>query len=161
MDSEALYYLVAGVLVLVGLLGVILPALPGVPLMFAGMWLASWAGGYARVGYGMLVVLGLLTLLSVIVDILATLLGAKRVGASRSGLIGAALGTVVGLFFGIAGLIAGPFLGALTGEWLHGREIGAASRVGFGTWLGLAFAAVLKLTLAFTMLGLFAFAWWW
>lgn len=142
-----------------GVAGTILPALPGVPLVFAGMFLAAWAGGFETVGPGMLVVLGLLTLLSIVVDFLAAALGAKRVGASRLALIGAVLGTFGGLFFGPLGLLAGPFVGALVGELIHVRELRQATRVGFGTWLGIVVGTVLKLGLTFGMLGLFAFAW--
>ena len=137
MDTQTLYYVLAGALVIVGLLGVVLPALPGLPLMFAGMWLAAWAGGYDQVG-----------------------VGAKRVGASRLALIGAAIGTVVGLFMGFVGILVGPFVGALVGEWLHGRKLQMAAKVGLGTWIGILFAAVLKLTLAFAMVGIFVLAWW-
>lgn len=160
MDTQTLYYLLAGALVIVGLLGVVLPALPGLPLMFAGMWLAAWAGGYEQVGVGIVIMLALLTLLSVGVDVAAALLGAKRVGASRLALIGAAIGTVAGLFMGFVGILIGPFVGALVGEWLHGRKLHMAAKVGVGTWLGIVFAAVLKLTLAFAMVGIFVLAWW-
>ena len=161
METQTLYYVLAGALVIIGLAGVVLPALPGLPLMFAGMWLAAWAGGYDQVGVGTVIMLAVLTLLSLGVDIVAALLGAKRVGASRLALLGAAIGTVAGLFLGLAGIIIGPFVGALLGEWLHGRRLGMAARVGVGTWLGIVFAAVLKLTLGFAMLGVFLFAWWW
>ncbi len=144
---------------LLGFAGLILPALPGVPLVFAGMLLAAWAGDFNQVGMVTLVVLGLLTALSVVVDILATVFGAKRVGASRKALIGAMLGTVIGLFFGFIGLFLGPFIGALAGELWHGRQLGRAARVGMGTWLGILLGTVLKLGLAFAMLGLFALAW--
>ena len=161
MDTQTLYYVLAGALVLVGLAGVVLPALPGLPLMFAGLWLAAWAGGYDQVGVGTVIMLAVLTLLSLGVDIVAALMGARRVGASRLALLGAAIGTVAGLFMGLAGILVGPFVGALLGEWLHGRRLGMAARVGVGTWLGIVFAAVLKLTLGFAMLGIFVFAWWW
>lgn len=159
MDLQSLYYVLAVVLVMIGLAGLILPALPGLPLVFAGMLLAAWAGGFEVIGWVTLVVLGLLTLLSVGVDVFATLVGAKRVGASRKALIGAVLGTVVGLFFGPLGIFVGPFVGALLGELSHSRLLGQAARVGLGTWLGILLGTVLKLGLAFTMLGLFAFAW--
>ena len=159
MELQSLYYLLAVILVLVGIAGVILPALPGLPLVFAGMLLAAWAGDFQQIGWVTLVVLGLLTLLSVGVDFFATLVGAKRVGASKKALIGAVLGTFAGLFFGPIGLFAGPFVGALLGELWHGREIGQAAKVGLGTWLGILLGTVLKLGLAFAMLGLFAFAW--
>ena len=160
MDTQTLYYVLAGALVIVGLLGVVLPALPGLPLMFAGMWLAAWAGGYDQVGVGTVIMLALLTLLSVGIDVAAAVLGAKRVGASRLALIGAAIGTVVGLFMGFVGILVGPFVGALVGEWLHGRKLHMAAKVGLGTWIGILFAAVLKLTLAFAMVGIFVLAWW-
>ena len=160
MDTQVLYYLVAGALVVIGLLGVVLPALPGLPLVFAGMWLAAWAGGYAEVGVGTVIMLALLTLLSLGVDIVAALMGAKRVGASRLALLGAAIGTVVGLFMGFVGILVGPFVGALVGEYLHGRKLDMAAKVGVGTWLGIVFAAVLKLALGFAMLGIFVLAWW-
>jgi len=160
MTSQVLLYGVAALLVIVGLIGVVLPALPGLPLVFLGMLLAAWAGGFEQVGVAVLVVLGLLTLLSFAIDFWATAHGAKRVGASRKAIIGAVLGTFAGLFvFPPFGLFVGPFAGALIGELLHGRELGNAARVGFGTWLGLVLAIVLKLGLAFAMLGVFALAW--
>ncbi|HEX7801825.1 DUF456 domain-containing protein [Pseudoxanthomonas sacheonensis] len=159
MELQSLYYALAVILVLVGIAGVILPALPGLPLVFAGMLLAAWAGDFQQIGWVTLVILGLLTLLSVGVDFFATLIGAKRVGASKKALLGAVLGTFAGLFFGPIGLFAGPFVGALLGELWHGREIGQAAKVGLGTWLGILLGTVLKLGLAFAMLGLFAFAW--
>lgn len=159
MELQSLYYALAVILILVGIAGVILPALPGLPLVFAGMLLAAWAGDFQQIGWVTLVVLGLLTLLSVGVDFFATLVGAKRVGASKKALLGAVVGTFAGLFFGPIGLFAGPFVGALLGELWHGREIGQAAKVGLGTWLGILLGTVLKLGLAFAMLGLFAFAW--
>lgn len=161
MDTQTLYYLLAGILVLIGLVGVVIPALPGLPLAFIGMWLAAWAGGYQEIGVVTLVALGVLTLLSLAIDLLSTLFGAKRVGASKLAVFGAAVGTLLGLFFGVIGIFIGPFVGALLGEYVHGRRIGQATRVGFGTWLGIILGTALKIALAFAMLGLFAFAWWW
>lgn len=159
MDIQTLYYVLAGILILVGVAGTVLPALPGVPLVFVGMLLAAWAGGFEQVGGWMLLLLGVLTVLSIGIDLLATAMGAKRVGASKLALVGAVIGTFAGLFFGPIGLLAGPFIGALAGELIHGREVRKATRVGFGTWLGILVGTVLKIGLAFAMLGLFAFAW--
>ena len=165
MEPNTLYYLLAIVLVVVGIAGTILPALPGLPLVFAGMLLAAWAGDFQQVGVPMLVVLGLLTVFSLAVDFWATALGAKRVGASRLAIIGAMVGTLAGLFFGPLGLLMGPFAGAIGGELIHRRslqkqDLGLAAKIGVGTWFGILFGTVLKLALAFTMLGLFALAWW-
>ncbi|GGK08054.1 DUF456 domain-containing protein [Luteimonas terricola] len=159
MELQLLYYVVAAVLVLIGIAGTILPALPGLPLVFAGMVLGAWAGDFEHIGIPVLVVLGLLTLLSLVVDFWATALGARRVGASGKAVAGAVIGTFVGIFFGPIGLFAGPFVGALAGELLHGRDVAKATRVGFGTWMGIVFGTVLKLGLAFTMIGLFVLAW--
>ena len=165
MDPTVLYYVIAAFLVAVGLIGTVLPALPGLPLVFVGMLVAAWAGGFAQVGIPTLVVLGVLTVVSLVVDFWATALGAKRVGASRKAIVGAMLGTFAGLFFGPFGLLFGPFAGALVGELLHRRslgraDLGDAAKIGVGTWLGILFGIVLKLGLAFAMLGLFALAWW-
>lgn len=165
MDSTALYYLIAAALIVIGLVGTVLPALPGLPLVFGGMLLAAWAGGFQQVGVPMLVLLGILTIISVVVDFWATALGAKRVGASKKAIVGAMLGTLGGLAFGPIGLLLGPFAGALGGELLHRRslgrtDIGDAAKIGFGTWMGILCGIVLKLGLAFAMLGLFALAWW-
>lgn len=164
MEMQSIYYLLAAVLVLVGVAGTVLPALPGLPLVFAGMLLAAWAGDFQQVGGWMLGLLGVLTMLSLAVDFVATALGAQRVGASKLAVIGAVVGTFAGLLFGIVGVFVGPFVGALLGELIHGRgrggeNLGQAAKVGFGTWLGILVGTVLKLGLAFAMLGLFAFAW--
>lgn len=164
-DPDTLWYLLSALLVLVGIAGTVLPALPGVPLVFAGMLLAAWAGDFQQVGWPVLVVLGLLTLLSFGIDFLATAMGAKRVGASRLALLGAVIGTFAGLLMGLVGVFIGPFVGALLGELAYrralGREdMGHATRVGMGTWMGIVLGTVLKLGLVFAMLGLFALSWW-
>ena len=123
MDLQTLYYAIAVILVLVGIAGTILPALPGLPLVFAGMLLGAWAGDFAYIGVPTLVVLGVLTAFSLVVDFWATALGAKRVGASGKAVAGAVIGTFVGIFFGPIGLFAGPFIGALAGELLHVRRL--------------------------------------
>lgn len=159
MDYSFILYVLAALLVLTGIAGVILPALPGVPLVFAGLLIAAWTDGFAHVGWIPLVVLGVLTVISLIIDVLSTVVGAQKVGASKLAIIGSAIGTVVGLFFMPIGLFVGPFAGALVGEYLHGRKLGKATKVGFGTWLGIIIGVALKLGLAITMIGVFAAAW--
>lgn len=165
MTFMTVMYVLGAILVLVGLAGILLPALPGLPLVFAGMVLAAWAEHFTRIGIATLVALGVLTLLSLAVDFWAAALGAKRVGASRLAIAGAIVGTLAGLFFGVVGVFIGPFCGALLGELLHGRRLdpaamSQATKVGFGTWLGIVLGIALKLTLALGMLALFAWEWW-
>ncbi len=165
METQTIYYAIALLLVLVGIAGTVLPAIPGLPLVFAGMLLAAWAGGFEQIGIGTILLLAVLTLLSIGIDFLASAAGAKRVGASRLAVIGAVVGTLVGLFFGLVGVFAGPFVGAVVGELLGQRgvdreKLGQATKVGLGTWFGILVGTVLKLTLAFAMIGIFAIAWW-
>lgn len=164
-DLTTLWYVLAALLVLVGIAGTVLPALPGTPLIFAGMLLAAWAGAFEQVGGVTLGILGLLTLVSFGIDFLATAMGAKRVGASRLALLGAVIGTFAGLAAGLVGVFIGPFVGALLGELAHRRKLGRddmgqAAKVGLGTWMGIIVGTVLKLGLVFAMLGIFGFAWW-
>lgn len=145
-------------LVGVGLAGTVLPMLPGVPMIFIGLWLAAWIDGYARVGAFTLSLLGVLVVASLIIDFAASALGAQRVGAHPRAIGGAALGSVVGLFFGIPGLLLGPFIGAVLGELSARKNMQQAARAGVATWLGLLFGTLAKLALAFAMVGVFLFA---
>lgn len=151
-------HLLAGALIIVGLLGTVLPVLPGLPLMFAGMVLAAWNDGFRYIGGWTLGVLGVLLVISVAVDVFASIVGARKVGASNKALWGAGIGGLVGLLFGLPGLLLGPFLGAVGGELMHGRDHQLALKVGVGTWVGLAIGAALKLALAVSMLGVFGLA---
>jgi hypothetical protein len=158
MTIQILLYVLATLLIVIGLAGTILPALPGVPVVFAGMLVAAWAGDFVHIGWPTLTILGVLTALALLVDLLSGLLGAKRVGASGWALFGAAVGTIVGLFFGIIGLILGPFVGAVLGELIAGSNLRRSAEVGIGAWLGFVFGTLAKIALCFTMLGVFALA---
>ena len=156
--NPTVWWILAIALMLVGAAGVVLPALPGVPLMFAGMVVAASIDDFERIGWLTVTVLGVLTVISFVVDLGASALGAKRVGASARAVWGAAIGTIVGLFLGIPGLLLGPFVGAVVGELtVHGR-LDQAGRVGVATWLGLILGTLVKLAIAFSMLGVFVFA---
>lgn len=156
--NAVVLWILAIALMVVGALGVVLPALPGVPLMFAGMVLAASIDDFQRIGWITLTILGFLTVIAFIVDFAASALGAKRVGASSRAVWGAALGTLVGLFFSLPGLVLGPFIGAVIGELTVHGKVDRAGRVGVATWLGLIFGTLFKLAVAFSMVGIFIFA---
>jgi hypothetical protein len=158
MDPLA-FQIAAVLLVIIGLAGTLLPVLPGVPFVFGGLLLAAWADGFQRVGTITLVILGLLTAIAVAADFAASAFGAKKMGASPRAVMGATIGAVVGIFFGLPGLVLGPFVGAVAGELSANRELLHAGRAGLGTWLGLLLGSVVKLTLAFLMVGVFATSW--
>lgn len=154
-----LYVILAIALVLSGLLGAIYPLLPGPPLVFAGLWLGAYADHYQHAGFKTLVLIAVLGGIAVLLDFVAASFGAKRVGASPQAITGAFLGTMGGLFFGITGLIFGPFIGAVLGELYAQRSINQAAASGLGTWLGLLLGTIAKLVLSFMMIGAFALAW--
>lgn len=115
---QILLWLLAALLIVLGFAGLILPALPGIPLVFAGLVLLAWAENFAYVGWVTLILLAGLALLSYGIDFLAAAsLGAKKFGASPRAIAGAALGTLAGLFFGLPGIVLGPFVGAVIGEF--------------------------------------------
>jgi len=151
-------YVLAALLMIGGVVGNILPALPGIPMIFGGIWLAAAVNEYQRVGTGWLLVIGALGAFGVLVDFMAGVLGAKRVGASKAALWGASAGTVIGMFFGLLGLVFGPFIGALAGELSSGKSVLRSAHVGIGTWLGLLFGTLVKLVISLLMIGLFGFA---
>lgn len=160
-ELQQILYIISAALIIIGLLGVFLPILPGIPLAYAGMVLAAWAGGFKVISVLVLILLGLLTLASVAIDFLASALGAKRAGASKLAVVGAALGSLIGMiFFNLPGLILGPFVGVMVVETAQGRSMREAGKIGFATWIGMAVGVALKVGLAFAMMGIFLFALW-
>jgi hypothetical protein len=155
VEMEYVLWSLAVLLVLSGIAGMILPALPGSPLLFAGLVCAAWAEDFAYVGWRTLTLLGGLAVLAWLADFIAGAFGAKRFGASNRAMVGAAIGAVVGMFFGIPGLLLGPFIGAMAGELTARSDLRAASRAGVGAFLGLVLGTAAKMALAFAMIGIF------
>ena len=152
--SIALLWIAAIALIAVGIAGSILPALPGTPLVFAGLMLAAWIDDFNEVGWLPLTVAGGLMVLTFVVDFAATAMGAKRVGASGLAVAGAALGTVLGIFGGLIGIVLGPFIGAVLGELASGKSVLRAGHVGVATWIGFIVGTLVRLVLVFAMVGL-------
>ena len=153
-----LLWSVAAVLVAVGLVGTVLPAIPGSTLVFAGIALGAWIDGFTRIPVWVVVVAGLLAAATWVVDLVAGAAGAKRVGASPWAIAGAALGTIAGVFTGLVGLLFLPLAGAAIGEFLAERDLLRAGKVGLATWLGIVIGTALKVAIVFAMLGMFAAA---
>jgi uncharacterized protein YqgC (DUF456 family) len=148
-------WLLAIILVVAGVIGVVVPAVPGTLLVFLGLLIAAWADGFQKVGVVTVVILAVLTLMSYSIDFVSTYLGVKRVGASRWSILGGSLGMLVGLFFGIPGILLGPFVGALVTEWFVKKDLRQAGKAGLGSWLGLLLGTLLKLAVVFIMIGIF------
>lgn len=148
-------WILAVLLILVGVAGTLLPALPGIPLIFGGILLAAWIEDFQRIPGWILGILAVLAVIGIAVDYVAAALSAQRVGASRAGIVGAALGTVAGVVTGLWGLVFMPLVGAAIGEFIANRDALRAGRVGMATWFGLLIGTAAKLAVAFTMIGVF------
>lgn len=151
-------WILAVLLIVVGVAGTVLPALPGVILVFAGIALAAWIDAFTRIPAWLVVVFGLLTALAWAVDYFAAAAGAKRAGASRLALIGALVGTLAGIFTGLWGLVFMPLVGAALGEFIAQRDLRRAGKVGIATWLGLLLGTAAKVAIVFAMVGAFVVA---
>jgi hypothetical protein len=154
-------YVLAAVLIATGLAGAVVPLLPGIPLIFAGIWLIAALDHYRHLGSGWLLGIGSVGAIGLLMDLLAGAFGAKRVGAGPRAVWGALLGTVIGMFFGLPGLLLGPFLGAVLGELAAGNSVLRSAHVGASAWVGLIFGTIIKLVVSLTMVALFGAGWWW
>jgi uncharacterized protein YqgC (DUF456 family) len=147
-------------LVLLGLSGIILPILPGVPLMWLGLVLMAWLDGFNSVGFWTLFWLGILAVASVLIDFIATAEGARRFGAGRLAILGATLGLLLGLFFGLIGILLGPFVGAVIGHLIGRATVNSSMRAGVGATIGVVAGTFAKIIIAAIMLIWFGVAWW-
>jgi uncharacterized protein YqgC (DUF456 family) len=155
---DTVLWVVAFALVAIGVAGTILPALPGAILVFAGVLLAAWIDGFARISGWTVGIVGVLTVLAWLTDYVAAAMGAKKVGASRAAIVGAALGTLAGVFTGLVGLLFMPLVGAAVGQYVAERDLRRAGHVGIATWIGMLVGTAVKVALVFAMVGLFVAA---
>lgn len=152
---DTLWWALSAVLILLGLAGIVLPALPGTVLVLAGIVVGAWIDDFTRVSWFVIAASTALAVLAWVLDYVAALLGAKRAGASRQAVIGAALGTVAGIFMGLIGVFFMPLVGAAIGEFVARQDHHRAVKVGVATWLGLIAGMLAKVVLAFMMVGIY------
>jgi uncharacterized protein YqgC (DUF456 family) len=151
--------LIAGILVVVlGVVSLVLPAVPGVAIVYLGVLMIAWAEDFTRIGVPMLVFLGGLAAVAMIADNVAGLFGARRAGASGWGVFGAGIGALVGIPFGLPGIILGPAIGALGFEYLKNADLRRAGKAGLGGLFGFLLGIVAKCVFAFMIIGLAVFA---
>lgn len=136
--------ILAALCMLVGLIGCIVPGLPGVPIAYAGLWIAQ-ATERVDFSWQALLVWGIVTVVVTVLDYVVPALGTKRYGGTKWGVWGSTIGVFVGMFFGAVGVIVGPLAGAVLGEMLNGKEWREALRAGWGSFIGLLFGTILKL----------------
>lgn len=155
MDQSLVLWILAVVLTIAGLSGMLLPVVPGAPLLFLGLLFGAWAENFTYVGVWTLLVLAVMAGLTYVVEFVASILGVKKFGGSNRAMFGAAIGGVVGLFLGVPGILLGPFVGAVIGELSLQCSLDEASRAGIGTVVGLAVGLAGKLAIGIAMIGLF------
>ncbi|HEY4504304.1 MAG TPA: DUF456 domain-containing protein [Candidatus Paceibacterota bacterium] len=142
------------IIVLLGLFGVIVPILPGVMLAWVGLLFYAFKTDFETISITTVIIFLVLSLATLILDLLAPIMGAKRYKASGRGIFGASIGFLLGVFFlGPAGIIVGPFLGALLGELSHGGNNGQVVHTAVGTLVGFLFSTLVKLCVALVILG--------
>lgn len=153
---ELFWWLFVIVLFAVGLIGTVLPIVPGTIIILAGAVIhRTMLGADKSVGWPILAILALLALTAYLIDFLGAYFGAKYFGATKWGMFGAILGALIGLFFGIVGLFIGPVIGAITGEFIAGKRMIAAGKAGWGSLLGHIGGMIAKLVIALTMITIF------
>jgi uncharacterized protein YqgC (DUF456 family) len=155
VTQTIILWVLAGICVVAGFIGVIAPVLPGAPLVFIGLVLAAWAENFQYVGMWTLIIIAVLLGLTYVVDAIASALGVKKVGASKQAMWGAVIGTTVGVFFGIPGILLGPFIGAVVGELIARRNFMQAGKAGVAAWIGFVVGTLGKLAILFAMVGVF------
>jgi uncharacterized protein YqgC (DUF456 family) len=156
--NATLLWALSALLIIAGLAGTVLPALPGTAFVLAGIVLGAWIDDFTRVPVWVVGLCTALAVLAWVLDYVAGLMGARRAGASKQALIGAAVGTVVGLFMGLVGVLFMPLVGAAVGEYLARKNERQALNVGVATWLGIMAGLLAKVVLACMMIGIFVIA---
>jgi uncharacterized protein YqgC (DUF456 family) len=156
--TDILWWTLSIVLIVAGVAGTVLPALPGTLFVLGGIVLGAWIDDFTRVGWVSVTVVTVLAVLAWVLDYVAGLLGAKKAGASKLAIVGAALGTVAGLFMGLIGVFFMPLVGAAIGEYIAQKDHARAAHVGIATWLGIMAGMVAKVVIAFMMIGVFIVA---
>lgn len=148
--------IIASILLFAGLVGTVLPFIPGVPVAWIGLFIYSYETGFEYISlWVMLVFLGL-AVIAELLDFIAPLLGARKYQASKYGIIGAGLGLVVGILgLGPIGIIAGPIVGAFLGELISGKKSGQAFSSAFGAVVGFIAGALVKIIIILIMAGVF------
>ena len=156
MAGPILILVLTFILMFLGLLGSVLPGLPGAPLILLGALLYAWYTGFTVVTWSVLLWLLILALLSFSLEFLASVLGVKKLGGSRWGITGAFLGGIIGLFAGgLGGVLVGPFLGAFLLELVKTQDPQKSLKSGFGGLVGFLVGAVGRVILAVIMIGIF------
>jgi uncharacterized protein YqgC (DUF456 family) len=154
-DQSLILWIIGAILTFTGLAGLLLPIVPGVPVLFLGLLMGAWTEDFRHIGLWTLLILAAMAALTYLVEFVASVVGVKKYGGSNRAMAGASLGGIVGIFMGIPGILFGPFVGAVLGELSLQRSLDEASRAGIGTVVGMAIGVAGKFAIGIAMIGLF------
>lgn len=152
---EILFFIVALLIMAIGLAGIILPILPGTPIIFAGALLYAIVTGFRTISFELILIFAGLTAISLIMDYIANYFSVRKMGGGKAGAIGAVLGLIIGIFVHWLAIIILPFLFAVLFEVIAGRRAGRALKAGTGAWIGLLVGGVFRFAIGCVMIGLF------
>ena len=152
---ETLIFVVVLIIMLIGLAGVILPVLPGVPLIFGAAVLYGILTGFEEINVNLILIFGGMTVFSLVIDYLARYVSVKKMGGGTAGAIGAVVGMMIAIFFGLIWIIVLPFVLAVVFEYIAGKGGRQALHAGFGTFVGLLFSVLLDFVIGCIMVGIF------
>ena len=157
--TASLWWILTLALMLAGLVGTVMPLLPGTTIILAAAVMHHFALGADRsVGWWTIAGLVVLTVVSYVLDFVSGAMGAKKFGASRWGAVGGIVGAIVGIFFGLPGIFIGPLAGVLLGELLGGKGLLPAGKSTWGTLLGTTAGIVAKVVIGTVMIAWFLVA---
>ena len=153
--------IISTLLMLISLASIILPFIPGgIPLAWLGLFIFAIGTGFERISITTTIIFFAITLITIIIDFFAPILGAGKYHASKWGILGATFGSFLGFFvFGLWGIILGPFLGSIMGELITGRKHSQALKIGFGTIVGMIMGGIIKIVVVLIMLGFLVASW--
>ncbi|MCR5532284.1 MAG: DUF456 domain-containing protein [Paludibacteraceae bacterium] len=141
---DILLLVIAFVLMLIGIIGCIVPGLPGTPIAYAGLWVAQ-ATERVDFSWKFLLIWGIVVIVVSALDYIVPAWGTKQFGGTKWGAWGSTIGVFVGLFFGAIGVIIGPLVGAIIGELFAGKQLEQAIKAGWGSFIGILFGTIIKL----------------
>ncbi len=152
---EIILFIAALLIMIIGLAGVILPVLPGIPLIFGATVLYAILTRFENIDIYLILVFSGLTIFGLIVDYLANYFSVKKMGGTGAGALGAVIGLMIGIFVGLVWIIVLPFVFAVTFELIAGRETHQALKSGIGSFVGLLFGGLTRFIIGCVMIGIF------
>lgn len=153
---EIILFAVSMIIMIAGMLGIVLPILPSIPLIWFGAFFYAVFTGFSEITWKLLLLFALLTVFSIVIENIGNVYGARRFGATKWGIAGSILGSVAGFFWaGAIGLIVGPVIGTIIFEMIGGKNYAGAMKSGLGNFIGFVGGTLMKGIIGTAMIVIF------